>query len=301
MISKILYLGSIERHLDMVVLLYILLIIAFSIFHFNNTNAATPTTPPDTCFAFDSSTGTITDYYDSESNNSSNPACTRDVAIPSTIGGVAVTSIGDSAFNSNQLTSVTIPNSVTSIGDYAFTSNQLTSALIYGDPAIGDSAFIYNGSDGQTTITPEYHRIVNFDTDGGNTIDNQDVVKDTAATKPDDPTKTGYTFAGWKLGTYNYDFATPVTADITLTATWTKKDDPTPDPTPTPGQDTGDTTDTSNNTSANNTTLAPPNTGAGETTKGNNDTVLTVGVMALIIINTALIVSTKIDRKRRGN
>jgi hypothetical protein len=43
-----------------------------------------------------------------------------DVAIPSTINGLPVTSIGDGAFAGSSLTSVTIPNSVTSIGDGAF-------------------------------------------------------------------------------------------------------------------------------------------------------------------------------------
>ena len=41
-----------------------------------------------------------------------------------------MTSIGKSAFSSNQLTSLTIPNTVTSIDDGAFSSNQLTSLVI---------------------------------------------------------------------------------------------------------------------------------------------------------------------------
>ena len=42
----------------------------------------------------------------------------------------SVTSIGARAFQDNQLTSVTIPNSVTSIGQYAFQNNELTSVTI---------------------------------------------------------------------------------------------------------------------------------------------------------------------------
>ena len=82
-------------------------------------------TPPDSCFAFNAGTGTITDYYDHEGNNSANPACPRSVDIPSTIGGVAVTSIGSYAFSFNQLTSLTIPSSVTSIGGWAFAANSI--------------------------------------------------------------------------------------------------------------------------------------------------------------------------------
>ena len=62
------------------------------------------------------------------------------VVIPST-----VKSIGESAFENNQLTEVTIPSSVTSIGSYAFHSNKLTSiTLLDGVANIGNSAFSSN-------------------------------------------------------------------------------------------------------------------------------------------------------------
>ncbi len=56
-----------------------------------------------------------------------------DVVIPSTIDGLPVTKIGDSAFANlwDSLTSVVIPDSVTSIGDFAFASCvSLTSVII---------------------------------------------------------------------------------------------------------------------------------------------------------------------------
>ena len=55
------------------------------------------------------------------------------------------TSIGDGAFESNQLTNVSIPDSVTSIGNGAFYRNRLTSVVIpYGVKSIGDGAFANN-------------------------------------------------------------------------------------------------------------------------------------------------------------
>ena len=95
----------------------------------------------DVCFAFDATdTGKINDYYDNEGDNTSNLACPRDVVIPQ-----GVTSIGETAFVENSLTSVTIPDSVTSIGDQAFYNNSLTSVTIPDSvTSIGDQTFSYN-------------------------------------------------------------------------------------------------------------------------------------------------------------
>lgn len=117
-------------------------IIIFIPFH---AHAETLVTPPDTCFAFTAGTGTITDYYDKESNNTTNPACPRALSIPSTIGGVTVKTIGNGAFESKQLTAVTIPNSVTSIASRAFSVNSLTSITIPDSvTSIGNHAFSLN-------------------------------------------------------------------------------------------------------------------------------------------------------------
>ena len=89
---------------------------------------------PESCFEFRKADGVvaITGYYDNEANNSANPACSRDVEIPATIGGQAVESIvnSDGAYNFNgrSLTSLTIANGVKEIGgSYAFANNKLTS------------------------------------------------------------------------------------------------------------------------------------------------------------------------------
>ncbi len=65
------------------------------------------------------------------------------VDIPTTINGLPVTAIGNSAFsNKTSLMSVTIPNSVTSIGDYAFGFSGLTNVTIPDSvTSIGRQAF----------------------------------------------------------------------------------------------------------------------------------------------------------------
>ena len=85
------------------------------------------------CFNFYS--GSITDYTCTDTN----------VVILASIGGVAVSHIGNNAFKNKRLSSVTIPNSVTSIGRYAFNGNQLTSVIIPNSvTSIGHASFARN-------------------------------------------------------------------------------------------------------------------------------------------------------------
>jgi hypothetical protein len=77
-----------------------------------------------------------------------------DLSIPDTIGGLPVTSIGNSAFRGcTRLTSVTIPNNVTSIGGWAFERcTNLTNVTIPNSvTAIEGAAF--EGCTGLTSIT----------------------------------------------------------------------------------------------------------------------------------------------------
>jgi len=82
------------------------------------------------------------------------PEPTGDLTIPSTLGGFAVTSIGDSAFEGCiGLKSVTIPSSVTGIGDFAFygCSGLRSVAIPSSVTSIGDSAFF--GCSGLKSVT----------------------------------------------------------------------------------------------------------------------------------------------------
>lgn len=81
-----------------------------------------------------------------------------------------------------------------------------------------------------TTTAPVVEKFtVSFDSKGGNEVASQEVDKDSTATKPTNPNKAGNRFGGWFTSTDNgetlsdteYNFQTPVTADIKLYAKWT--------------------------------------------------------------------------------
>lgn len=78
----------------------------------------------DSCFTFNSGTGTISDYTVNP------PLCPLDVEIPDQLGGVDVEYIASTAFESLGLTSVTFPANLVSIDDLAFDNNNLTSVSL---------------------------------------------------------------------------------------------------------------------------------------------------------------------------
>ena len=69
------------------------------------------------------------------------------------------------------------------------------------------------------------YETVTFNSDSGTPVEEAKVLRGQKVAKPtDDPTKSGYTFIGWEdaNGAGAYDFDTPVTAPLTLTAKWEK-------------------------------------------------------------------------------
>lgn len=94
----------------------------------------------------------------------------------------------------------------------------------------------YNGSKVETdiVITSDITLIasytintytVTFDTQGGSSVDSQTVSYYSTATKPSNPTRSGYTFNNWYSDaseTNVFDFATVITSDTTIYATWTR-------------------------------------------------------------------------------
>lgn len=66
---------------------------------------------------------------------------------------------------------------------------------------------------------------VSFDTDGGTAIADQTIRSGAKADQPADPTKTGYTFAGWyneDSFTTAFNFSTSISADKTIYAKFTQ-------------------------------------------------------------------------------
>ena len=78
-----------------------------------------------------------------------------------------------------------------------------------------------NEKDNNNDNIKEY--TVTFETDGGSTIANQIVKENGTVSKPTNPTKEWYNFAGWEYEGKSYDFNTPVTKDIKLYAQWDLK------------------------------------------------------------------------------
>ena len=70
---------------------------------------------------------------------------------------------------------------------------------------------------------------VSFDSQGGSTVTTQKVKSGEKVAKLADPTRAGYSFAGWYTaanGGSKYDFSKPIKADVRLYAHWTKNAQP---------------------------------------------------------------------------
>jgi hypothetical protein len=137
----------------------------------------------------------IVDYHGAGKTN---------IEIPKEINNLAVTAIGSSAFEENQLTSITIPGSVATIGSCAFAENQLTSVIIPDSvTSIVRDAFAYNQL--TSIIIPNSVTIIEDYAFEGNQL--------TSVTIADSVTSTG-------RGAFMYNQLTSITigADVVLGA-----------------------------------------------------------------------------------
>ncbi len=67
---------------------------------------------------------------------------------------------------------------------------------------------------------------ISFDSDGGSAVSSLSVLDGAKATKPTDPTKSGFEFAGWFDGEDAYDWDAVVTASVELKAHWNVEKNP---------------------------------------------------------------------------
>lgn len=77
----------------------------------------------------------------------------------------------------------------------------------------------------EITLTAQFEEVTSFkvifNSDGGSAVKTQEVT--TKATKPTNPTKSGYKFVEWQLNGKTFDFNTTITQDIELKAIWEKE------------------------------------------------------------------------------
>ena len=150
------------------------------------------------------SNGEITAYTNTTEKN---------IIIPDNFNDVAVTFIGENAFQNNQLTQVSIPSSVTSIGKNAFSDN--TGLTSFNLPAHyqGSSYSWSNGKKSGDEITDfalsyeldedskgnAVNFTITYTLDGGTNDANNpaDYTVDTATITLAEASKEGYTFEGW--------------------------------------------------------------------------------------------------------
>ena len=153
-----------------------------------------------------------------------NKGSTGDITLTATWTAITykITYAGvDGATNPNTATTYTVNDEIT-------LSNATKAGFNFGGwkNAKGEAVTkIAKGTTGDITLTATWIELskptctVTFTIDGESTT--QTVEENSKAATPTAPTKTGYTFAGWYNGDKKFDFDTPITANITLTANWT--------------------------------------------------------------------------------
>lgn len=119
------------------------------------------------------------------------------------------------SFDASRVDRWYIPNGAGSVVDGKLKVSDGTKYVTY-DYNCSDSIYV-------SDFTLYIGYAVTFDTDGGSQIASQTVARESSATRPDDPSKTGCVFAGWytdKTYTEEYDFSSEVTKATTIYAKW---------------------------------------------------------------------------------
>jgi len=98
-----------------------------------------------------------------------------------------------------------------------FTDTACTQAFDFETPVTHDLTLY---SKWTANPIPQTTFSVTFDSDGGSQIPGQTVVSGNKAMKPTDPTRSGYSFAGWFIGDVQFDFDTAIVQNTVLKAKW---------------------------------------------------------------------------------
>ncbi|PLS30666.1 fibronectin [Bifidobacterium margollesii] len=139
------------------------------------------------------------------------------------------------AFNSNGGSAVAAQKVVNG-GKVKQPTNPTRSGYTFAGWYYGNAKWDFNrGVTANITLTahwtksavPVVYRTVAFNSNGGSAVAAQKVANGGKVKQPANPTRSGYTFAGWYYGNAKWDFNRGVTANITLTAKWTKNATPT--------------------------------------------------------------------------
>ena len=171
---------------------------------------------------------------------------------------------------------------------------------------------------------PYVEYTVTFDTGEGSAVASQKVASGGVAEKPADPTREGYTFAGWYSDaacTQEYDFNTAVTADVTIYAKWTENTTPV-NPDDNKDDDNNNNNNNNNNSNSSSSTSGTSTSGTSSTgsssnvsgtsakakgltipTTGDNTqmaTVFALVVLALVGVIVAAIADRRRARRRRA-
>ncbi|MBO0454686.1 InlB B-repeat-containing protein [Candidatus Enterococcus murrayae] len=99
-----------------------------------------------------------------------------------------------------------------------YTDKELTKAYDFNTPAT-ENLVLY----AKWVQNVETKYTVSYEVNGGSKVASETVKKGNPFTKPNDPSRSGYTFEGWytdKELTKAYDFATPATGNLVLYAKW---------------------------------------------------------------------------------
>ncbi len=190
-------------------------------------------------------TGSALVLYNLKTGKTTMVAAADGKALPAGLNGIAATPLvsvqGSKTyvyFTVNSADSKDYVNYSAGGGVYRYTLGDAEATQIYDaaghyqycdSPVIADASgnlYYINDSGTLFKLGAVESWTVAFNSNGGSACDTKFVATaDGKLVKPADPTRDGYTFAGWytdEACAQAYDFSTPVTADLTLYAKWTK-------------------------------------------------------------------------------